>query len=160
MRLPLVLILIAPLVEIAGFIVVGQAIGVLPTIGLVVLAAILGIALLRYQGTGILLKLQDEARRGRNPGRQLVHAALLVIAAFLLIIPGFVGDIIGLLLFIPALRDLAWTMIRGRFVVRSNVSSAYSRSTREDDVIDLGAEDYSTDEPRQDTPWRGPRVEG
>lgn len=158
MRLPLVLILIAPLVEIAGFIVVGQAIGILSTIGLVVLSAIIGLALLRHQGTGILRKLQEEARRGANPGSQLVHAALLVVAAFLLIIPGFVGDVVGLLLFIPAVRELAWKMVSDRFVVRTHYSSDYNRSSGDADVIDLGENDYSSEEPRPDTLWRDPRI--
>ena len=107
MRLPLVIFLLAPLIEIASFIIVGQAIGVLPTLGLIILSAVVGVALLRFQGAGILRRLQSEAQRGVDPGRELVHAALLVVAAFLLIVPGFFGDIIGILLFLPFIRDLA-----------------------------------------------------
>ena len=61
MRLPLVLFLIAPLIEIASFIIVGQAIGVLPTLALIVLSAVAGVALLRFQGAGILRRLQSGA---------------------------------------------------------------------------------------------------
>lgn len=153
MRLPLVLFLVAPLIEIAGFVVVGGAIGVLPTLGLVMLSAVLGFALLRFQGAGILRRLQDESKRGVDPGRQLIHAGLLVVAAFLLIIPGFVGDIIGLLLFVPAVRDIAWRMIRSRVVVRGG----FSQGAREANIVDLDANEYESKTPA-DSPWREPRI--
>ncbi|KPF42957.1 FxsA family protein [Rhizobium sp. AAP43] len=159
MRLPLVLFVLAPLFEIAGFVLVGSAIGVLPTLGLVILSAMLGFALLRIQGAGILQRLQDEAKRGVDPGRQLVHAALLVVAAVLLIIPGFLGDIIGLLLFIPVVRDLAWRLVRPRVIVRGGFTraSGFSHPTADGNVVDLDADEYRT-ETRTDTPWRGPRI--
>jgi UPF0716 protein FxsA len=159
MRLPLVLFLIAPLVEIASFILVGQAIGVLPTLGLIILAAFAGVILLRYQGAGILRRLQSEAQRGLDPGRELVHGALLVVAAFLLIVPGFFGDIIGILLFLPFVRDLAWRLIKPRVVVRSAFSEAGFRTSRprDENVVDLGDDEYQR-EPDPNSPWRDPRI--
>ncbi|MGC4409146.1 membrane protein FxsA [Rhizobium rosettiformans] len=159
MRLPLVLFLIAPLVEIASFILVGQAIGVLPTLGLIILAAFAGVILLRYQGAGILRRLQSEAQRGMDPGRELVHGALLVVAAFLLIVPGFFGDIIGILLFLPFVRDLAWRLIKPRLIVRSSFSDAGFRTSRPSDenVVDLGDDEYQR-EPDRNSPWRDPRI--
>ena len=159
MRLPLVLFLIAPLIEIASFILVGQAIGVLPTLALIILAAFAGVVLLRYQGAGILRRLQNEAQRGMDPGRELVHGALLVVAAFLLIVPGFFGDIIGILLFLPFVRDLAWRLIKPRLVVRSSFSEAGFRTNRPEDenVVDLGDDEYQR-EPDPNSPWRDPRI--
>ncbi|MGE8105700.1 FxsA family protein [Allorhizobium sp. NPDC080224] len=159
MRLPLVLFLIAPLVEIASFILVGQAIGVLPTLGLIILAAFAGVILLRYQGAGILRRLQSEAQRGMDPGRELVRGALLVVAAFLLIVPGFFGDIIGILLFLPFVRDLAWRLIKPRLIVRSSFSDAGFRTSRPSDenVVDLGDDEYQR-EPDRNSPWRDPRI--
>lgn len=159
MRLPLVLFLIAPLIEIASFILVGQAIGVLPTLALIILSAFAGVVLLRYQGAGILRRLQSEAQRGMDPGRELVHGALLVVAAFLLIVPGFFGDIIGILLFLPLVRDLAWRLIKPRLVVRSSFSEAGFRTsrTKDENVVDLGDDEYQR-EPDANSPWRDPRI--
>lgn len=164
MRLPLAIFLIAPLIEIASFILVGQAIGVLPTLGLIILSVVVGVALLRFQGAGILRRLQTEAQRGIDPGRELVHAALLVVAAILLILPGFVGDIIGILLFLPFVRDLAWRVIKPRIVVASTFADAgfRARRTPDDNVVDLDEDEFQRepqqDAPRSDSPWRDPRI--
>lgn len=164
MRLPLVIFLLAPLIEIASFIIVGQAIGVLPTLGLIILSAVVGVVLLRFQGAGILRRLQSEAQRGVDPGRELVHAALLVVAAFLLIVPGFFGDIIGILLFLPFIRDLAWRLIKPRLVVRSAFSSGGFRTARpaDENVVDLGDDEFKRESnpnsARPDSPWRDPRI--
>lgn len=164
MRLPLVLFLIAPLIEIASFIIVGQAIGVLPTLALIVLSAITGVALLRFQGAGILRRLQSEAQRGVDPGRELVHAALLVVAAFLLIVPGFFGDIIGILLFLPFIRDFAWRLIKPRIVVSRGFADGGFRTARRPDenVVDLGDDEFQREPGSQpgkpDSPWRDPRI--
>lgn len=161
MRLPLVLFILAPLLEIASLILVGQAIGVLATLALVLFSAVLGLFLLKQQGRGILRRLQEEARRGVDPGRELVHAALLVVAAFLLIVPGFVGDVIGLLLFVPRVRDVVWTMLKPRIVVTGQFTQRAGRPGNSgfssEPVVDLDQDEF-TREPRNDSPWNGPRI--
>ncbi len=163
MRLPLVLFLIAPLLEIASLILVGQAIGVLSTLALVVSSAVLGLFLLKQQGGGILRRLQEETQRGIDPGRELVHGALLVVAAFLLIVPGFVGDVIGLLLFIPKLRDLFWQMLKPRIIIKGQFRQGGGREYRSgfgpQTVVDLDDDEF-TREPRNNSPWNGPRIGG
>lgn len=164
MRLPLVLFLIAPLIEIASFIIVGQAIGVLSTLGLIVLSAVLGVAILRSQGAGILRRLQTEAKNGVDPGRELVHAALLVVGAFLLIVPGFVGDIVGILLLLPFVRDFAWRVLKPRIVVAGAYGERGFRTGRPsaDTVVDLGEDEFQRDPDGKsrdpNSPWRGPRI--
>jgi UPF0716 protein FxsA len=161
MRLPLVLFIVAPLVEIASLILVGQAIGVLSTLALVLLSAVLGLFLLKQQGRGILRRLQQETRQGVDPGRDIVHGALMVVAAFLLIVPGFVGDIVGLLLFIPALRDRLWQVLKPRIIVSSQFTQRSTRAggsaSKDETVVDLG-EDEFTRQPARDSPWNGPRI--
>ena len=110
-------VLALPFLEIAGFIVVGSKIGVLATLGLIILSIFLGVFLLRFQGFGLIQRIREETAAGRTPKRELVHGVMLVFAAFLLIIPGFITDIIGLLLFIPAVRDFGWRCISDRVVV-------------------------------------------
>lgn len=98
------LFLSLPIAEIATFIVVGGAIGVLPTIALVLLAAFAGVAVIRRQGVQTLGRLQASLDSGGDPSGPLAHGALLFIAGVLLVIPGFLTDIVGLLLLVPAVR--------------------------------------------------------
>ncbi len=133
-------LILLPLIEIAVFIEVGSAIGVLPTIALTVLTAIAGTAMLRHQGLALLMKMRSELDAGRVPGEELTHGALIVVASILLLIPGFVTDVVGLLLFVPAVRRAI-----GHFVIRRAdvviVSGTRRRSGR---VVDLDAEDWSS----------------
>ncbi|TIY00988.1 MAG: membrane protein FxsA, partial [Mesorhizobium sp.] len=89
-----------PLLEIAGFVVVGRQVGALATVGLVLASSIAGALLLRYQGFGVMTRVRAEMDAGRDPSRQLAHGAMIVLAAILLIIPGFITDIFGILLFL------------------------------------------------------------
>ncbi len=148
-------LLALPFLEIAGFIVVGSKIGVLATLGLVILSIFLGVFLLRLQGFGLIQRIREETAAGRTPKRELVHGVMLVFAAFLLIIPGFITDVIGLLLFIPAVRDIGWRFISDRVVVVSSGAhrSPPSGTTRiKERVIELDPEDYSS-KPDPDSPW-------
>ena len=95
--LPL-LFLLLPLAEIACFILVGRRIGLLPTLSLVVLSAVAGIVLMRIQGFGVLTRLRRSGQDGHAPGKELLDAAMILIAGILLLIPGFISDIVGLAL--------------------------------------------------------------
>jgi len=149
--LPLILVVL-PALEIATFIAVGRAIGVMATLGLIFLTSFAGIALLRIQGLGLLERLRTGLRAGESPERPLVHGALIVVAGLLLIIPGFITDAIGFLLFIPAMRDLAWSLA-GRHVARTGWSyRPTARQRHEGKTIDLDAEDYSS-RPNPSSPW-------
>jgi UPF0716 protein FxsA len=147
MRLSLIpaIIFLMPLAEIAGFVIVGKAIGLWATLGLVVLSAVLGALLLRIQGVGILRRISRESENGGIPGRELVHGAMVVVAAFLLLLPGFLSDILGLLLFIPGIRDLAWKFLSRRIVILGS-SPAFNRGR-------------TGGEPRPNPPKAGPVVD-
>jgi UPF0716 protein FxsA len=148
-------VLALPFLEIAGFIVVGSEIGVLATLGLIILSIFVGVFLLRFQGLGLIQKIREETAAGRTPKHELVHGVMLVFAAFLLIIPGFITDIIGLLLFIPAVRDFGWRCISDRVVVVDSGERRRGRpdtSRNKDRVIELDPEDYSS-KPDPDSPW-------
>jgi UPF0716 protein FxsA len=153
------LFLLMPLAEIAAFIFVGREVGVGMTLLLVLASAIAGAALLRIQGFGVLRKIQQASQNGTDPGRQLVHGAMIVIAAFLLIIPGFISDVVGLLLFIPAVRDLGWSLIETRLTVVTMGGGGFSRGPGPEhrssqrsgpQVIDLDEDEFSR------TDGRGP----
>ncbi|KQT85552.1 FxsA family protein [Aurantimonas sp. Leaf443] len=119
-----ILLLAMPLVEIGGFILVGDWLGLWPTLLLVVLSAILGAALLRRQGIATLRRMQGEMRAGRVPGREAFDAVLIGIAGMLLLVPGFVSDIFGLLLFVPAVRRMIGTALARRVVVAGSATMA------------------------------------
>ncbi|MGU3400106.1 FxsA family protein [Brucellaceae bacterium D45D] len=154
-------LLAMPFIEIAGFVIVGSHIGVLATLGLVILSAMLGFFLLRMQGIGLLQRIREESAAGRVPNREMVHGAMLVMAAFLLIIPGFVTSLFGVLLFMPFIRDIVWNrFLRRRMVVATSASYSRGYGTQHrpvrDHVIDLDPEDY-TAKPNENSPWRGDR---
>ncbi|TIQ31319.1 MAG: membrane protein FxsA [Mesorhizobium sp.] len=154
---PLFLILL-PLLEIAGFVVVGREIGALATVGLVILSSIAGSLLLRHQGFGVMARVRAEMDAGRDPSRQLAHGAMIVLVAVLLIIPGFITDIIAILLLLPPVRDLAWRLLKNRIVVATSFSSGFS-ARRRDRVIDLDDSDYTREDdfkrgPDHNSPWR------
>lgn len=92
------------LAEIASLIVVGRAIGVLAALLLVVLAAVLGAAILRRQGGDALRAMQGALQRGRDPRASVLRGGFRLVAALLLIVPGFLGDIVALLLLLPPVQ--------------------------------------------------------
>ena len=95
-----------PLIEIAVFIEVGGWIGLWPTLGLVVLTAVLGTWQLRAQGLATLARARAQVDQGALPTRELVDGACLLIAGALLLTPGFVTDSVGFALFVGPVRDL------------------------------------------------------
>ena len=96
-----------PLVEIYVLLEVGGIIGALPTIGLVVLTAVIGAGLIRAQGISTLGRVQQELDRGELPAVSIIEGALLLVAGALLLTPGFVTDSIGFLILVPRLRRWA-----------------------------------------------------
>jgi UPF0716 protein FxsA len=85
-----VFLLLLPLLEIAGFVVVGKQIGALATVGLVMLSTVAGSALLRHQGLGAMNRARAAMDAGKDPSLQLANSAMAVVAAILLIVPGFI----------------------------------------------------------------------
>ncbi len=157
MRFLLLPILLLPLIEIAVLILVGSSIGVLPTIGLIILTGFLGMALLRIQGFAVLSKMRAEMERGQTPDKSLADAAMIALAGMFLIIPGFVSDIIGILLFLPPVRALI------RSAIGKRVTIVRSGANMRPDVVDLDPADYRrTDSEAKSSsdlssPWRLPR---
>ena len=150
------LLLALPVAEIAVFILVGQYIGLLPTLAMILVTAVIGSALLRVQGFGLLQRIRRESEQGRIPGRELVHGVMILVAGVLLLTPGFITDTLGFLLFIPAVRDLGWKLLRDRIVSMSSTRfggrAGGSRPSR--GVIDLDPEEFERD-PDRSSPWTG-----
>ena len=105
-RVPFLILLfiLVPIVEIYVIIQVGQAIGALPTVALLILDSILGAWLLRSQGRRVWTAFRDALATGRVPHREIVHGALVIAGGAFLLTPGFISDAVGLLLLIPPTR--------------------------------------------------------
>ena len=140
------LLLVLPLLEIAGFVLVGRQIGVLPTLGLVIASGFAGAILLRVQGLGAMSRIRTELEAGRDPSRELAHGLMIVVAAILLLIPGFFTDILGILLFLSPARDAAWRLVRDRIRFSGPGAAGWRRPASRGKTIDLDEGDYSTEE--------------
>jgi UPF0716 protein FxsA len=132
---PVLLFVALPIAEIAAFVIVGGWIGVLGTVGLVLLAAFAGTLLLRQQGARTALSLQDAVAGMRNPSMDLADGAVVMIAALLLIVPGFLSDFAGLALLIPPLRAALLKTLASRVTVRG-AGPGNNRPRYGSDVID------------------------
>ncbi len=103
MRLILIFIVV-PLIEILLLIEIGNRIGALNTILVIVLTAILGASMMRQQGFTIMRNIQRDLSEGRMPTVELINGALVLVGGIVLLTPGFFTDAVGFILLIPATR--------------------------------------------------------
>lgn len=102
----IILVIIAvPVIEIALFIKAAQWIGVLGTVLSAILAGIAGIALVRSQGLGTMMRIRAQLDRGGIPLAEAFDGLCLLIAGFMLLLPGFLTDALALPLLLPPVRD-------------------------------------------------------
>ena len=99
-----VVFLVVPIVELAVILQVGQAIGVLETVALLIAVSVVGGWLVKREGVGVLRRISTAVQAGRVPGRDLADGALIVLAGALLITPGFLSDLLGIALLLPPVR--------------------------------------------------------
>ncbi len=131
----LLLIIAAPIVEVAVLIDVGGRVGLWPTIGLIILTAFAGTALLRHQGLSVLKRAQASLQQNLFPADEVFDGICVLAAGAMLLIPGFVTDAVGLILFLPPFRALLKRIIGSRIVLHSNVTQTKSGSMDEKEVI-------------------------
>ena len=105
--MPILLVMFAAtIIELTVLVAVGHAIGVLATIGLLILSSLVGIALLRHEGARTLRSFIEAVRTRRPPHRELLDGMLIAAAGGFIVLPGFVSDAVGLLLLLPPVRHL------------------------------------------------------
>ncbi len=147
----LFLVLVAvPIVEIGLFIQLGGFLGLWPTLGIVVLTALVGSVLLRAQGLSTLEELKRSAETGQNPARPLANGAMILVAGLLLLTPGFFTDSIGFLLMMPPVRALLIRLIAARARMKLYASAANSQQAP--DIID-GEFEVVDDKNTDDSGW-------
>ncbi|WP_033070299.1 FxsA family protein [Thalassospira australica] len=161
-----------PIIEIAVFIQAGELIGLWPTIGVVILTAIIGTSLMRAQGLQTLAKAQKQMDQGEMPIGALFDGICILVAGVLLLTPGFVTDSFGFLLLVPPLRQLIGAKVIMKLVQSGNIRTSFggggfgashpggpgaqgprgpfgARSRGKGPVIDGDFEDVSPDDPNR-----------
>jgi UPF0716 protein FxsA len=100
-------LLLLPVLELAVAIEVGRWAGALPTLGALLLIAFIGAMIVRRQGAAAWRSLNRSLQAGQPASRELADAAVQVLAGVLLIAPGFVTDVLAVLLLLPLTRPIA-----------------------------------------------------
>ena len=136
MNTAIVLILGIPLIEIYLFIKIGSQIGAFNTVLLILTTAIIGVAYARYEGFNTLKSGIAQLVKNEMPVYEIISGATLAFAAFLLILPGFATDLVGILLVIPLTRKI----LLSRFV-KTNIN----KKRKKNNYIEGDYEDISDD---------------
>ena len=115
MNTAILLIIIVPIIEIYLFIKIGSQIGALSTVLLILLTAFVGLIYVRYEGFNTLRSAMSQLVKNEIPMFEIMSGAALVIGAFLLILPGFLTDILGLFFVIPITRKIFFKKITSNY---------------------------------------------
>ena len=113
------LFIFIPIIEIAIFITVGSNIGILNTIAIILLTAMIGIYFVRRQGISLLFKAQSNMAQGIMPTEEIKGGIFLLISGLLLITPGFFTDCIGFLMFLKPVQNFISQKARNYFHSRT-----------------------------------------
>lgn len=151
----LILFVIMPVLEMWVLIEVGSQIGALTTIGLVLLTAMLGLALLRQQGVSTVMRANQRMQSGQLPAQEMVEGIFLAVGGALLLTPGFVTDAIGFACLIPGLRQILIGRLLKKAIFRATAGGAgFYQSSRGFSAGQHSNDDIIEGEYRQDNPPR------
>lgn len=120
MPLLVFIFIVLPIAELVVLIEVGSEIGAFPTIGLLFLTAVVGVALLKRQGLATLTRVNQRLNSGELPAKEVIEGMVLALGGVLLLVPGFITDAVGLLCLLPGTRHwlmrglLKRTVVHGR----------------------------------------------
>jgi len=134
----LLIIILVPIIEIYLFIKIGSQIGAFSTISLIFITAFLGIIYARYEGFNTLKSGMSQIIKNEMPIYEIISGAALAFAAFLLILPGFATDILGLIIIFPPTRKL----------LLKKIPTKYSENKKKQDFIEGEFEDIDEDNER------------
>jgi UPF0716 protein FxsA len=149
------LFIVVPIIELYVIVQIGQAIGLVPTLALLFADAVLGSLLLRQQGRDAWRRFNAALQERRFPGREVADGLMIAVGGTLLLTPGFITDVFGLILLIPPSRAVVRRLMRGvigrRFLL-VGLGDRAMRSRREPRTYDYDgtAEEVDADDPRLD----------
>ena len=136
MNTVLILIIGIPLIEIYLFIKIGSQIGAFNTVLLILTTAVIGVSYVRFEGFNTLKSGIEQLVRNEIPVNEIISGATLAFAAFLLILPGFATDLVGILLAIPFTR---------KFLLSRFVKTNINKNKEKNNYIEGDYEDISDD---------------
>ena len=128
----LISIILVPIIEIYLFIKIGGQIGAFNTISLIFITAIIGVFYARYEGLNTLRSGFSQIIKNKTPAFEIISGAAIAFAALLLIIPGFLTDILGFVLIFPVTRQLLFKKISKKFKNGTNIKKPYIEGEFED----------------------------
>ncbi|GFN46569.1 FxsA family protein [Candidatus Regiella insecticola] len=142
--LPFIVIFSLAYIEISLFIKVAAVLGVAITLLLIIFTSCVGISLVRNQGIKTLIQMRQRLATGESPAQEMVKSVSLILAGFLLLIPGFFTDFLGLLLLLPLVQKLLIIKLMPHLNIYSSATTGSSRTgeifdgeyQRKDDVPD------------------------
>jgi UPF0716 protein FxsA len=143
----IVLFIVVPFAELYVILqVVGPAIGAVPTILLLAADSVLGAVLLRSQGRVVWRRFNENLAAGRMPHREVVDGVLVIFGGALLITPGFLSDIVGLVLLVPptraVVRRVVFRRLGNRLVVGATRTAGARRRPARDFDVEGSANEY------------------
>lgn len=118
------LIVVAPLVELYVIVQVGQNIGLLPTIALLIAVSAVGTSLIKREGIKVYREFVAAIQRGEEPAEQMVHGVCLLAAGVLMLAPGFMSDAISIALLVSPTRQLIVKLVLRRSAAKVTVIRA------------------------------------
>src|ERR671939_2141514 len=136
-----------PLAELYVILKVGDAIGAVWTILLLAADSVLGSLLLRSQGRSVWRRFNSALAEGKMPHREVIDGVLVIFGGAFLITPGFVTDLVGLLLLLPPTRSVIRSQVVRRLGRRVTVTAATARRRRPDGAYDVEGSAREYDEP-------------
>jgi UPF0716 protein FxsA len=130
MRAFLLLFLLFPVLELFVLVRVGMSIGFLPTFLLVVAGSMLGIFVIRVAGLATAMRARESLARGELPAQQMMDGLVMTVGGGLLLLPGFISDVLGLICLLPFTRRLLATKVRQRAEDQASRQRAFADDLR------------------------------
>ena len=138
-------VVVVPLIELYVVVQVGQQIGLLPTIALLIIISAVGTSVAKREGLRVWRAFSSAVARGEVPSREIAHGVCILVAGVFLLAPGFFTDVLGLILLFPPTRAAIVSMVLARTRTRVTVVRSTRGSPRVDvqgqlttwDVIDV-----------------------
>jgi UPF0716 protein FxsA len=132
----LILMIVVPLVDLLVLLKVATIIEFIPTVVMVIVTGLVGHTLFKKQGMQILRSIQAELSQGRMPGDKIVSGVIVLVGGVLLMTPGFLTDIVGLLFLIPGFRRIMKSYLNKKFSEAIQRGTFTVHNVHKDDYID------------------------
>lgn len=131
----LALLVLVPLAEVWVIVQVGSSLGIVTTVALLIGVSVFGTALAKYEGVRVFRSFMSAIDKGEMPSRDIIAGACLLVSGLLFLVPGFVTDVLGILLLLPPVRGSLARFVLRRRSGRSNVRVV--RATYSGPIVDV-----------------------